>query len=135
MPHITPKPGSFCWIELTTTDQAAAKNFYSSLFGWKPDDSPMGPDSYYTIFKLDGRDAAAACTFQKEQQGMPPYWGIYMAVESADASADKAKTVRRKICAPPFDVMDYGRMAVIQDPTGATFCIWQPMKNTESVSP
>ncbi|SRR6266496_1479948 len=129
MSHITPKPGSFCWIELTTTDQAAAKQFYSSLFGWKADDSPMGPDEYYTIFRLDGQDAAAACTLRKEQAGTPPYWGIYMAVESADARAKKAEQLGGKICAPPFDVMEHGRMAVIQDPTGTTFCIWQPMKN------
>lgn len=25
----------------------------------------------------------------------------------------------------PFDVMDVGRMAVIQDPTGAALCLWQ----------
>lgn len=27
-------PGAFCWVELGTTDQAAAKNFYGMLFGW-----------------------------------------------------------------------------------------------------
>ena len=129
MPHITPKPGSFCWIELTTTDQKAAKDFYTSLFGWQVEDSPMGPTEYYSIFKLQGQDTAAACTLRPEQKGMPPYWGIYMAVENADASAKKAAELGGKICAPPFDVMDHGRMSVIQDPTGTTFCIWQPMKN------
>ena len=63
MPVITSFPeGTFCWIELATTDQTAAKNFYSSLFGWTPNDFPMGPGDFYTIFKLDGRDAAAGCT-------------------------------------------------------------------------
>ena len=50
--------GSFCWIELHTTDQAAAKTFYGSLFGWAAHDSPMGPNDYYTEFKLQGREAA-----------------------------------------------------------------------------
>ena len=128
MPQTTPKPGSFCWIELATTDQKAAKNFYMSLFGWGVEDSPMGPDDYYSIFKLQGSDAAAACTLRPDQ-GNQPYWGIYMAVESADVSAKKAEQLGGKILAPPFDVMDHGRMSVIQDPTGTAFCIWQPMKN------
>ena len=51
--------GSFCWIELATSDQAAAKNFYGSIFGWTPNDMPMGPNDFYTIFRIDGRDAAA----------------------------------------------------------------------------
>jgi predicted enzyme related to lactoylglutathione lyase len=129
MPHITPKPGSFCWIELATTDQKAAKDFYTSLFGWGVEDSPMGPEEYYSIFKLQGRDTAAACTLRKDQ-GNQPYWGIYMAVENADASAKKAEQLGGEILAPPFDVMDHGRMSVIKDPTGTMFCIWQAMKNT-----
>src|SRR4051794_6027766 len=101
MPHITPKPGSFCWIELATTDQKAAKDFYTSLFGWGVEDSPMGPEEYYSIFKLQGRDTAAACTLRKDQ-GNQPYWGIYMAVENADASAKKAEQLGGEILAPPF---------------------------------
>jgi len=130
MPHISPKLGSFSWIELATTDQKAAKDFYKKLFGWDVEDSPMGPDAYYSIFKLEGRDAAAAYTLHNEQQGMPPYWGIYMAVESADAAAKKAEQLGGKVCAPPFDVMEHGRMSVLQDPTGTTFCVWQAKKHT-----
>src|SRR5882724_10661318 len=86
-------PGSFCWIELGTTDQAAAKNFYSALFGWSPQDSPMGPGEFYTIFKLEGRDAAAGYTLRADQQsqGVPPHWMPYITVESADQAADTAK--------------------------------------------
>lgn len=47
-------PGSFCWIELHTTDQNAAKSFYGSLFGWALQDMPMGPDDFYTIFTAQG---------------------------------------------------------------------------------
>ncbi len=60
MPTMTQHaPGTFCWPELGTTDQAGAKAFYTSLFGWTFKDSPMGPDEIYTIFQLDGRDCAA----------------------------------------------------------------------------
>jgi uncharacterized protein len=66
MPSIeTHAPGSFCWFELATTDQDAAKQFYSSLFDWEPADFPIGPSEVYTIFRLNGRDAAAAYTMRR----------------------------------------------------------------------
>jgi predicted enzyme related to lactoylglutathione lyase len=123
--------GSFCWIELHTTDQAAAKTFYGSLFGWAPHDNPMGPNDYYTEFKLQSREAAAACTLRPDErsQGIPPYWMIYISVDSADVASLKAQQLGGKTFAPPFDVMDAGRMAVVEDPTGAVFCVWQANKN------
>jgi predicted enzyme related to lactoylglutathione lyase len=123
--------GSFCWIELHTSDQNAAKIFYSAIFGWTPHDSPMGPNDFYTEFKLQDREVAAACTLRPEHrdQGVPPHWAIYIAVDNADATAAKANELRGKILALPFDVMDFGRMAIIQDPSGAQFCIWQAHKN------
>jgi uncharacterized protein len=132
MPRIDKhKPGSFCWIELSTTDQNAAKNFYSSLFGWEVNDMPMGPDDFYTIFKLQGGDMSAACTLRPDQraQGVPPNWLIYVAVDSADAAATRAAQAGGKVLAPAFDVMDVGRMAVLQDPTGATFSVWQAQRH------
>ena len=125
-------PGSFCWLELHTTDQNAAKNFYAALFGWTSQDMPMGPNDFYTIFKLQGRDAAAGCTLRPEQrsQGVPPHWMIYMTVDNTDAAVVKAQQLGGKILAPAFDVFDAGRMAVVQDPTGANFCVWQANKNT-----
>jgi uncharacterized protein len=125
-------PGSYCWIELATNDQSAAKNFYGSLFGWVSQDSPMGPDDFYTMFKLEGRDAAAGYTLRPEQraQGVPPNWGIYIAVESADQAAAKAAELGGMIALPAFDVFDIGRMAVIQDPTGAFFSVWQAKKHS-----
>lgn len=132
MTHIDHHPsGSFCWIKLATTDQNAAKKFYGSLFGWTPQDNPMGPGEVYTIFQLEGCDAAAGYTIRPDQkaQGVPPNWMLYIAVDSADQSAAKAQQLGGTVVAPPFDVMEFGRMAVISDPAGAHFCIWQPKQN------
>ena len=120
-------PGSFCWIELATTDQAAAKTFYSALFNWTPNDFPMGPGDLYTIFQLDGRDAAAGYTLRPDQraEGVPPHWMLYVLVESADDAAARAEKLGGKVLAPAFDVMTVGRMAVLQDPTGPVFTVWQ----------
>ncbi|HEY1940473.1 MAG TPA: VOC family protein [Candidatus Angelobacter sp.] len=127
--------GSFCWVELATTDQNAAKTFYTSLFGWAVNDNPMGPDDFYSMFKLAGRDTGAAYTMRKEQraQGVPPNWMLYIAVENANQSVSKAAQAGGTVLAPAFDVMDAGRMAVIQDPTGAIFSIWQP-KNSHGIT-
>jgi uncharacterized protein len=120
--------GSFCWFELATTDQNAAKKFYTSLFGWSVEDNPIGPDDFYSMFKLEGRDTGAAYTMRKEQraQGVPPHWMLYISVPSADDAVAQAAQLGGTVLAPAFDVMEIGRMAVIQDPTGAIFSVWQP---------
>jgi predicted enzyme related to lactoylglutathione lyase len=123
--------GSFCWVELATTDQKAAKTFYTSLFGWAVEDNPMGPDDFYSMFKLSGRDTGAAYSMRKEQraQGVPPHWMVYISVENADKSVAKAAQAGGTVLSPAFDVMDKGRMGVIQDPTGAIFSLWEPKQS------
>jgi predicted enzyme related to lactoylglutathione lyase len=125
-------PGSFCWLELATTEQNAAKQFYSSLFGWAVNDFPMGPGEVYTMFNLEGRNAAAAFSMNQQMraQGVPPHWMLYMAVTSADDTVAKAGQAGGKVLAPPFDVFEFGRMAALQDPTGANFSVWQPKQHT-----
>ncbi len=124
-------PGNFCWIELATSDQNAAKKFYGSLFGWKVEDFPMGPNEVYSMFSLEGRRTGAAYSLRPEhrEQGIPPHWQLYVAVASADATAAKVAQLGGKLVDPAFDVMDVGRMAVIQDPTGAVFAIWEAKRS------
>jgi predicted enzyme related to lactoylglutathione lyase len=69
---------------------------------------------------------------EQREQGVPPNWMVYISVENADQSAQKAAQAGGTILAPPFDVMEEGRMAVLQDPTGAIFSLWQP-KRTQGV--
>jgi predicted enzyme related to lactoylglutathione lyase len=117
-------PGSFNWIELGTTDQQAAKQFYSALLGWQPHDVPLGPDGYYTRFELDG-GIVAGCYAIPPSQRMPPNWGLYVAVDDADATATRATALGGTVFCPVSDVFKFGRMAGIQDPTGAFFSVWQ----------
>jgi predicted enzyme related to lactoylglutathione lyase len=121
--------GAFSWAELATTDTAAAKKFYAALFGWAILDSPMGPgpEDVYTRLQLSGKDVGALYPMRPEQrqQGVPPNWLTYVTVKSADDAAKKAKTLGGTVIAEPFDVMTFGRMAMIQDPSGAIFAIWQ----------
>src|SRR5262245_33568949 len=80
------KAGSFCWFELATSDQAAAKKFYSGLFGWTATDNPMGPDAVYIMFQLRGKNVGAAYALMQDQikHGIPPHWGTYVAAASVD---------------------------------------------------
>ena len=122
----THAPGTFCWVELGTTNVDAAKKFYSGLFGWEPTDTPAG-ETIYTLLKLRGRDAGGLYALQKEQlaEGVPPNWLAYVAVASANDATSKATSLGAKSLMGPVDVMDFGRMSVLQDPAGAVFAVWQ----------
>jgi hypothetical protein len=120
-------PGTFCWPELVTTDQEGAERFYAGLFGWEVTHFPMGPAAHYTIFQIGGRDCAAAYPRNSGQVGqeIPPHWQSYVAVADVDRSAARAAELGGAVLVPPFDVMEMGRSAVIADPTGAVFSLWQ----------
>jgi len=124
-------PGTFSWTDLATTDQDAAKAFYTGLFGWEADDMPIGDGSVYSMMKVNGRDVAAIAPQQREQRdmGVPPVWNSYVTVESADAAAERAAELGATVAVPPFDVLEAGRMAVIQDPQGAFFMAWTPHRH------
>ena len=123
--------GEFCWADLAATDPAAAKRFYGSLFGWQCVDMPAGPGMTYTMCSLKNQYVSALYALDKERQsqGVPPHWLPYINVRNADASAKKASQGGGKVLNGPFDVLDVGRMAGIQDPTGAYFAIWEAKKH------
>jgi len=132
MPEFTQHlPGTFSWPELATTDQTAAVAFYRELFGWDVDDLPLGPGERYSIFKLRGLEVGAGYTMRTNelQMGAPPHWNAYITVPNADEAASRAQALGATVLAPPFDVMDAGRMAILQDPTGAIFQVWQAARS------
>jgi uncharacterized protein len=118
-------PGTFSWADLATTDAAGAKAFYGELFGWQLEDMPVTEAPPYTMARIDGKSVAALYERGAEQPG-PPAWLSYVTVEDADATASRAVELGATAISQPFDVMQADRMAVLQDPTGAVFAIWQP---------
>jgi predicted enzyme related to lactoylglutathione lyase len=125
------QPGTFSWPELATTDQNAGVAFYRALLGWGLREQSMGPEGTYSMFLLRDKEVGAACSLRPDEQqaGIPPHWNLYVTVASADDTARRATELGGRVLAPPFDVMDVGRMAVIQDPTGAVFEIWEPKRH------
>jgi uncharacterized protein len=116
------------WVDLQTSDQAAAKEFYSGLFGWTYDDQAM-PDggAVYSIAMLGDQSVAAiaAQTPDMAAAGAPPIWNTYLAVDNIDDAVAKVAAAGGQVAMPPFDVMNAGRMAYVMDPGGAGVAFWQ----------
>ncbi len=119
------EPGTFCWVDLSTSDADGAKAFYGELFGWEFESDKIPGGGVYTICHVRG-DAVAAIVQQEEQPG---HWNSYVTVESADETAAKAKQLGANVLEESFDVMEAGRMAVFADPSGAILCVWQPREH------
>ena len=122
-------PGTFCWADLGTPDAVAARRFYTALFGWTAEDRPMGPDAFYTMLTVDGRAVAALYQQERAAPNGSVHWLAYISVASASDAAARAKTLGGTVLMDPFDVLDVGRMALLQDPTGAIVALWEPRRH------
>jgi predicted enzyme related to lactoylglutathione lyase len=126
-------PGVPCWVDTGQPDPEAAVSFYGGLFGWEFEDRmPAASPGRYFVAQLRGRDVAAVGSLP---EGMPPtpVWNTYIWVDSADDATSKVKDAGGKALMEPFDVLDAGRMAVLADPEGAAFCVWQAKQHKGAV--
>jgi predicted enzyme related to lactoylglutathione lyase len=114
--------GTFSWTDLSTPDAQASKDFYGGLFGWHFEDNPIPDDGVYVMARI--RDRRAAAMFETTDRH--PAWASYVTVDDLDGTTAKAGELGANVMAEPFDVMDVGRMSIVQDPTGAVFCMWEP---------
>ena len=118
-------PGVPCWVDTSQPDPEAAVRFYQGLFGWEfTDRMPSGSEGSYYVARLHGKQVAA--------RGLPtggvapnPNWATYIWVDNAEETTAKAKEAGGTVFVEPFDIFDAGRMAVLSDPTGAVFSLWQ----------
>jgi uncharacterized protein len=122
-------PGVPCWVDTGQPDPQAALGFYGGLFGWEfenvmPADSP----GEYFIARLRGGTVAAVGSIPEDLPATA-MWNSYVSVESADETASKARAAGGAVAMEPLDVMDAGRMAVLIDPEGAAFCVWEAKKH------
>ena len=122
-------PGTFCWADLGTPDAIAATRFYTTLFGWAAEDRPMGPSAFYTMLTHQGRAVAALYAQDPTPGAGPPHWLSYISVTSANDSARRTRELGGSVVLEPFDVLDVGRMALVQDGTGAVVALWQPRRH------
>jgi predicted enzyme related to lactoylglutathione lyase len=117
-------PGAPCWVELGTSDVPKSAEFYGALFGWTVRTDPRAEAGGYTTAYLD--DIPVAAMSPLYAPGQPVAWTVSFAVLDADAAAARAAEAGGAVLMTPQDVFDIGRFAVLRDPTGAMFSIWQP---------
>ena len=116
--------GTFSWFECGTTDAAAAKEFYSSVFGWTAVDRPMPGD--YTILKKGDDDIAGLYEMNGPMfEGVPPHWMSYVTVDDVDKRAAKVESLGGKLLGPPMDVPGVGRIAFVEDNTGGKIALFK----------
>jgi uncharacterized protein len=120
-------PGVPCSVAGVFPDPPAAAAFYSDVFGWETEDLMPGdhPGSY-AVCRLRGRDAAAIVSEHGAPAPPEPVWATLIWVESADESAAKAAEAGGRVIGQPFDSSGGGRQAVLADPAGAVFSVWEP---------
>jgi predicted enzyme related to lactoylglutathione lyase len=119
-------PGVPCWVDSGQPDPEAAAEFYGGLFGWQMEETmPAGAPGHYLVARLDGLEVAAVGSLPPDVPQLAA-WNTYVCVESADRTADAAREAGGTVLMEPFDIFEAGRMAVVADPAGAMFCIWQP---------
>ena len=119
--------GTPTWIDLGVPDLDRALAFYGAVFGW---DFDVGPEEYgrYTTCLLRGRRVAAMSAESDPAVGV--FWSVYLATDDCDATAERARAAGGTLLTEPVDVMDLGRMALVRDPVGAQFALWEGRAHT-----
>lgn len=121
-------PPAWAWHEVLTNDVAAAKAFYTGLFGWSSQEMPMA-DGMYTVFS-QATQQVAGCMKAPEMPGQPacpPSWLSYLRVDDVDATVARARELGARVDLAGTDIPGVGRFAVMGDPTGATFAVFKPL--------
>jgi len=121
--------GALCWTELTTSNTKAAEAFYTQLFGWTPKHSAAGAPMEYTEFSVAGTPSIGMMPKPAQMPAqVPSFWMPYFQVTSVDTSASKAKELGGKVMVGPNEIPGTGRFAVLTDPQGAAFAVYQPAR-------
>ncbi|MEU6084627.1 VOC family protein [Streptomyces sp. NPDC047108] len=116
------------WADLSATDVPVAKAFYEALFGWSAEEAPSDEAGGYGMFALGGKLVGGYGPCPTPEA--PTAWMVYFQVDDVDATAAKVTDNGGAVVAAPMDVLEAGRMAVLTDPEGAIFGVWQPRDHT-----
>ena len=118
-------PGTPCWVDVFTSDPEASQRFYGAVFGWTPGPSPA---EGYRFMLHEGAVVAGIGQRgeEQEQAGVPPAWSMYVRVDTLEATVEQAVALGAQLTVEPFPIEGSGRIAVLQDPQGAAFLLWEP---------
>lgn len=125
MTHVTSNApeGTPTWLDIGVPDLDRAKTFYGTLFGWRFED--LGPEAgHYNMCKVGGESVAGMMT-NPEDEPDEFWWSVYFAADDCDGVVKRATDAGAEVVVPAMDVMDVGRMAILKDPQGGQFGLWQ----------
>ena len=117
------EPGAVIWNEVMTKNPQEAGSFYGAVLGVEFTSAPMD----YYLLRAGGTSVAGVLQITPEMQGCVPCWVVYFCVDDADAKTAQAEVLGATVLLQPWDVPGEGRVAVLQDPQGAVFNIFQPV--------
>ena len=116
----------FVHVELMSTDVGKSKSFYGKLFDWKLEDVPLG-DGTYTMIKVG--EGTGGGLMKNPMPSAKSSWLAYVQVEDLKKAVAKARSLGGTVMKDKTDVMGMGSLAIINDPTGAMFGLWEPKKS------
>jgi predicted enzyme related to lactoylglutathione lyase len=123
-PDREPQDGDASWLELTTTDAAAAMAFYQAVFGWQPADAmDMGEQGTYQMFKRGDRTIGGMMNRPASMRDVPPYWGIYFRVPDITSAVSRIKHNGGEVTNGPTEVPGGDWIVNGRDPDGAAFAL------------
>lgn len=121
------RAGVPCWVMCVQPDAEAVAGFYADLLGWETESlMPSGSEGKYVLCRLRGRDVAAVVSPHGATPPPAPVWTTHVWVDSADEAAAKAVELGGAVVGEPFDSPGGGRQAILADPAGAVFGVWEP---------
>lgn len=118
-------PGSPCWIDLTTHDLQASRDFYGGLFGWTFQVGRRSSTGHY-LYAVKDRVPVAGFAEATGPAAGPAAWSLYLATHDAQVISRAVPTRGGRLLYGPREVPGQGTMLIAADPTGATIGFWQP---------
>lgn len=122
-PHARHAPGTPCWVSLMVHGMAATQEFYRALFGWefRPGPQHLGP---YVRALLKNHEVAGIGQLPPDRH-LPIAWTPYLASDDVDATTEAVRSCGGTVGVGPLDAGEAGRLAIVCDPMGAVFGVWQ----------
>jgi predicted enzyme related to lactoylglutathione lyase len=136
LPPITDSPtarhhnGKVVWRDLLTNTPEASRRFYGELFGWTFEAPPVfvgigGSDSYMLIRHNGELIGGMVDTNALGKKDNISQWITTISVADIDAAVGRVPGAGGSVVNPPEPIGDRGRMAIIEDSTGALFALIQ----------
>jgi predicted enzyme related to lactoylglutathione lyase len=111
--------GRFVWHELMTPDTAGAHAFYSKVLGWKT--QPFEHDPSYSMFAASSGPLGGSVALPAGA----PHWLAYVGTPDIDATVQQARSLGGSVTTEPTSIPNGGKYAVLKDPQGASFGVYQ----------